>query len=439
MSSVEELAAYTVKQTALVPALLAYSLASRHSLRAYLAAKQVGPAPEQSEQGLKTLSRRRNLFGCLFLLAVFGSEFYLISTQNEKLLATCCRYLSAVAFQFAIFGGFADLTKAYQTAVHRGPTRLLFHSVAGTVSKSRVAVCVAIATALNAAAFFELHYAAGLAISSAFMYRFLAYGHSRTFSIRVYTICLLSWLALTFLLSGIMIMLVATYWMDGAAGDGTVATGESTYEGPTGALLLSGYMGIAISSWLAIAPGLLITACYRFDFANHVEASPEVASVGQLATTPAPPKLAHLVSEGVIVPQSDPVGFARPYYTVALWSWLLAAMASFGILTLAVPVDADLLIVHPLDYLTLTLAIPFMVVGLIVTASLRGEFRRLWTYKEVWVPKSEDKTEGAIALPEGDEEESLPAYEVGEQHDLADEKAPLIVVEEVAATNAVSK
>ena len=126
------------------------------------------------------------------------------------------------------YQGFADLTKAYEVAVHRAPSReyayteddtederytrsdarnylqksvLVFRRVVGTASWSRVVVCAAIATSLNAAAFFELHYAAGLAISAAVLYRFLAYGHTRTFSIRIYTICLLSWLALTFILS----------------------------------------------------------------------------------------------------------------------------------------------------------------------------------------------------------------------------------------------
>ncbi|KAG0659418.1 hypothetical protein C6P46_005197 [Rhodotorula mucilaginosa] len=429
MASLTEYATYTLKHTAIVPALLAYTIGSRHSLRAYLAAQQLGPAPELSEELKKKLSWRRNLLGLILVFGIFGSEIYLISTQNEKALAMCCRYLFAAAFQRSIYLGFADLTKAYEVAVHRAPSLLVFRRVVGTASWSRVVVCAAIATALNAAAFFELHYAAGLAISAAVLYRFLAYGHTRTFSIRIYTICLLSWLALTFILSGVMVMLIANYYMDGAAGDGTVATGEA-YDGPTGALLLNGYTGMWMSAWFALAPGLLIAACYRFDYANHVESSPEVASIGQLATTPAPRKFTALLSEGVIVPQTDPVGFARPYYTTALWSWLLAALASFGIISTAMPLDEDMMLMRPTDYLTLTLSIPFMVVGLVVTASIRGEFKRVWTYKEVWVPKQDDdKTEGAIALPEGDDEEALPAYEVDEERDSVDEKAPLVVVD----------
>jgi hypothetical protein len=94
------------------------------------------------------------------------------------------------------------------------------------------------------------------------------------------------------------------------------------------------------------------------------------------------------------------------------------------------PLDEDMMLMRPTDYLTLTLSIPFMVVGLVVTASIRGEFKRVWTYKEVWVPKQDDdKTEGAIALPEGDDEEALPAYEVDEERDSVDEKAPLVVVD----------
>jgi hypothetical protein len=32
-----------------------------------------------------------------------------------------------------------------------------------------------------------------------------------------------------------------------------------------------------------------------------------------------------------------------PYYTTALWSWLLAALASFGIISTAMPLDEDMM------------------------------------------------------------------------------------------------
>jgi hypothetical protein len=32
------------------------------------------------------------------------------------------------------------------------------------------------------------------------------------------------------------------------------------------------------------------------------------------------------------------------YYTTALWSWLLAALASFGIISTAMPLDEDMLL-----------------------------------------------------------------------------------------------
>lgn len=141
MASLTEYATYTLKHTAIVPALLAYTIGSRHSLRvslhgpsfpgattrnrpnlvtrksrfakrlthpvcarqAYLAAQQLGPAPELSEELKKKLSWRRNLLGLILVFGIFGSEIYLISTQNEKVLAVCCRYLFAAAFQRSIY------------------------------------------------------------------------------------------------------------------------------------------------------------------------------------------------------------------------------------------------------------------------------------------------------------------------------------------------
>lgn len=177
-----------------------------------------------------------------------------------------------------------------------------------------------------------------------------------------------------------------------------------------------------------------IAACYRFDYANHVEANPELAQIATLETVAPSSKCRRAISDGVVLPQSDPVGFARPYFTTALWSWMLAMMASFGILSMAMPLSAEVLAMHTLDLVGLTLAIPFMVVGIVLTASIRGEFKRMWTYKETWFTKADDKTEGAIALLSGDaDEETLPAYEIDSDRESLDEKAPLVPVEATLA------
>lgn len=175
-----------------------------------------------------------------------------------------------------------------------------------------------------------------------------------------------------------------------------------------------------------------IAGCYRFDWANHVEANPDIASAHTFEVASPPAKYADRVSAGVVVPKSDPAGFARPYYTTALWTWLLAMLASFGLHASALPIPAEMIATHSVDIVGMTLAILFMVPALFITASIRGEFKRLWTYKEVWVPAQTDEAEGVIALPAGDdEEESLPAYDAGAHRAASlDEKAPITVVEE---------
>jgi len=55
--------------------------------------------------------------------------------------------------------------------------------------------------------------------------------------------------------------------------------------------------------------------------------------------------------------------------------------------------------------MSLTLAIPLMVTALVITASIRGEMRSLWTYTEVWTPaKKENKAAAEEVDVEEDEE-----------------------------------
>lgn len=113
--------------------------------------------------------------------------------------------------------------RSYKPAVWRAPKSVLFAHVPGSISWSRVALSVVAATGVNVAAYFGLHYSAGMAISAALLERFISRTHFGSFSLRVVMISLLTWLALTFALSGAMVMVIANYYMDGAAGDGTVA------------------------------------------------------------------------------------------------------------------------------------------------------------------------------------------------------------------------
>jgi len=74
------------------------------------------------------------------------------------------------------------------------------------------------------------------------------------------------------------------------------------------------------------------------------------------------------------------------------------------------------------NWLSFGLSSIFLLVGLSLTAAFRGEFKKFWTYREVWVPKEEK----GIALEENASstssmDETLPAYEV-----VSDVKQPLL-------------
>jgi len=75
------------------------------------------------------------------------------------------------------------------------------------------------------------------------------------------------------------------------------------------------------------------------------------------------------------------------------------------------------------SHLSFVLSTVFLLVGLTLTSACRGEFKRFWTYREVWVPKREK----GISLEETESpstssmEETLPAYEV-----VSEVKEPLL-------------
>lgn len=136
----------------------------------------------------------------------------------------------------------------------------MFAPLRSSISKSRLLVTVAIATGLNVATYLDMHYAAAMALSTAAIFRLISRTPSRTFSLRVYMIVLLAWLALTALISGVLVTYLVNYWMDGAAGDGTVAAGVEQGSRPDGSMILTGYIGTYQTAMLAFAPGILVSA-----------------------------------------------------------------------------------------------------------------------------------------------------------------------------------
>jgi nitrate reductase gamma subunit len=93
----------------------------------------------------------------------------------------------------------------------------------GTVSKPKVALAALLATGCNAGAYFSSHRAFAVLAGTALLYRFMAQAQMRKVSIRMTAIALLSWLALTAVLSaGLIMMLIKSGVMDDAA--------ESSFE-----------------------------------------------------------------------------------------------------------------------------------------------------------------------------------------------------------------
>ncbi|GAA6055866.1 hypothetical protein JCM3770_001528 [Rhodotorula araucariae] len=437
MDTVQDVAQYVVQHTAVLPGLLGFSMAARQSLRTYIASQAVEAPPKVSDKDLKRMRRARRI-GALFACgAVFGTEFWLLSQGNEQVLDCFFRYLFAFVYQLALMGTLVDLTKSLKWAAFRSPGNFLhFRPAPGTVSFPRVLTAVAIATGINLAAYFDVHAGFASLLSVALLYRTLSQPHRRTFSLRVIMICLLAWLAITFVLSALVIVYVANYYMDGAAGSPILeGLDDGSGDAPSFASpVVMRYINLFMPFLYSVGPGILITGCFRFDWANHVENSPEVASVVTLETCEPRQRCAKFLSQGVILPSTISTAFPKPYYTTALSAWLLAQVAVFGLWVAAMPVPAEILETGTFDFMGLMLAIPFIIVGLVVTAFIRGEFRRLWTYKEVW-SRTEDDNGGAIVLAEAEADTEAhgpaPAYEADEKHALL--AAPVAAVVDEAA------
>ncbi|BGP41259.1 hypothetical protein JCM10450v2_005301 [Rhodotorula kratochvilovae] len=444
MDTVQDVAQYVAQHTAVLPGLLGFSMAARQSLKVYVASQAVEAPPKVSDEDLTKMRRARRIGALLGCTAVFGTEVWLLSQGNEQVLDCFFRYLFAFVYQLALMGTLVDLTKSLKWAAFRSPGNFLhFRPAPGTVSFPRVFTAFAIATGVNLAAYFDIHAVFGTFLSVALLYRTLSQPHRRTFSLRIMMICLLAWLALTFVLSALVIVYIANYYMDGAAGSPIL---EGVTDGPDdvpsfASPVVMRYINLLMPFLYSVGPGILITGCFRFDWANHVEASPEVASAVTLETCEPRKRLAKYLSQGVVLPSSISTAFPKPYYTTALASWLLAQVIVFGLWVAAMPLPAELLETGTFDLMGLTLAIPSIIVGLVITASIRGEFRRIWTYKEVW-SRAEDDNGGAIVLAEGgdvdvEEQADAPAYEADEKRALLADPVEVVVEEAAPAYSVV--
>ncbi|CEQ41543.1 SPOSA6832_03268 [Sporobolomyces salmonicolor] len=415
--SICQLGQYVAAHTAVLPALLGFSMGARNSLKTYLAVQALPDAPKLEEGELKKFTRKKKAVHALVIAGLVGTEGYLLINGSEAILDIFFRYLFAFVYQSALMGTLFDLTHAFKWSVFRSAGRSLhFCPAAGTVSKPRVLTALAIATALNFAAYYNVHSTFTQFLTIALLYRTLSQAHGRTtFSLRVMLLGMIAWLALTFILSGIVIAAVVKFYgeVEGtfaeSGEEAAVEIEDIEYTGFASPAVM-GYINLMMPFVFSCGPGVLIAGCFRFDYANANADSPDAFAAPALETVDAPVKrssrFARFFSRGVVFPTTLTSRFFKPYYTTALWSWLLAQLATFGIFALALPLPAEALSTSAFDLLGLALAIPFLVVGLAITASIRGEFRRLWTYKEVWCPTVDD----AAAAEEPDVEEQVPAY-----------------------------
>lgn len=430
MASLQELATYAATRTAILPGALAFSMGARQSLKNFIAVQALGDAPPVDEDDRKRLKRCRVFAATFFMVGILGTEFWLLGQQDEKALDIFFRVLFGFVYQMAFMGTLVDLTKAWSWAAFRGHGRILhFRPATGTVSFPRVLTSFTLATALNVGAYFNVSRTIGSALAVALLYRTVGQAHRKTFSIRVMSLAMLAWLGLVFLLSGIAIaVIVKKYQEDGPGGEADVAKPEDIAFASKSVM---DYINLMSPFIYGIVPGMLIAGCYRFDYANHVEENPTVASTITLETVEPSARFARFLSQGVIVPSSVPSRFYKPYFATALRSWLVAQLCVFGLFAVALPLDKAVLDTSAFDFLGLTLAIPFMIVGLGITAGIRGEFKKLWRHREVWTPKEGVEAEGGVVLAE-DVEEQLPTYEADEKKALlARETAPAYEVVDV--------
>ncbi|GAA5908727.1 hypothetical protein JCM6882_008186 [Rhodosporidiobolus microsporus] len=428
MSNLQELAAYVAQHTAVLPGTLAFSMGARSSLKAYLAVQAVEDPPKVEEEDLRRLKRCQRFAGISFLAMLLGTEFWLITNNDEKALDVFFRVLLGIAYQAAFFGTLVDMTKAFSWAVFRSPGRMLhFRPARGTVSFPRVLVSFATATALNLGTYFNVSSSMGSILVVALLYRAVAQAHRRTFSIRVVSLAMLAWLGLTFILSGAVIMYMIKNYKETPNGDlvddeGNVVMPAHPDEVSFASPAVMNYINALFPFIYAVVPGMLVAGAFRFDYANYVTENPAAASAITLETIEPRARFARILSKGVVLPTQAPKNFYKPYFATALRSWVLAQAVTFGIFAAGLPLEEDVFKTSAFDLLGLSLAIPFMIVGLAITATIRGEFRKLWTYREVWTPKEGEAAEGGIVLAE---EEQLPSYEAPVAA-VADEKAPLL-------------
>ncbi|GAA6060370.1 hypothetical protein JCM10212_004554 [Sporobolomyces blumeae] len=434
------LARYVLTTGGLAAGLVGFALGARASLNTWTAVQAVDADPRLDKKLETKITRINLVMSILAIVSLVGVEIYCFSTKEVRIIDRFLTIVFAGVFQVMLNNAFVDLTKAQEWAVHRGPSRILhFRAATGSRSYVKLVVAVLLAAAVNAATYYELHWACGTAVIAALVYSRLGSPPGKSFSIRLSIIVYSIYMSVVTALVGFAVVAAIK-----TRGDADQAPSDDEADAAPGFDFASPrvmrYMELFMTGIYQTISGLVIAACLRFDHANAVEASPELFAPPQLASSQVPdPTLASILSEGVVLPRSFRTRFAKPYYTTALVSWLLAQLVATAMFAAVLPVPQTFLDSGAFVFLATYLSCISISVSLCVVAASRGEFIKMWKYKETWIPKADkgvqldeanstnDDARSVASLPAyeaaADDKAAVPATKAAPAYDLVDRKA----------------
>ncbi|KAM0746411.1 hypothetical protein T439DRAFT_329856 [Meredithblackwellia eburnea MCA 4105] len=417
----------------ILPALIVFAIAPPATLRAWIAVRSLAPPPALEKEQSRALKKRRLFHFAALAAIVFGVEYWFFSDSGGDAFNWFFIGIWSILVNGAFMSILVDLTGAFQWAAYRANSgRTLWRFAPGSVKRFRLGLVAITSLTLTAHTFLIRDRPALLTglISTAMLYRFVVMSQHRVVSIRGIMLVLVGWIATSFALAGVLIALAIKLQQGRDGKDGQSPVGpQDPLEGldPVEKLWprVQEFTSVLTSILFAAGPGILIAACYRFDYSHHLaqsslsypvaeEAERKVCtrrrrrSCSSTSCADTPFKAA----PGAIVPLSSPTGFPRTLYAIALSSWVFAQAAVVVLFAMAPLPDELRDDPNVFDLSALVVTIPVMVVSVVMGACVTGRAREMWTYREQWVVMPVENVEGAIKLEEGEEEgESLPAYE----------------------------
>ncbi len=150
--------------------------------------------------------------------------------------------------------------------------------------------------------------------------------------------------------------------------------------------------------WLSVLyasiPQALVGLCYRFDNANSSEVDPSGKVDAEIVEVATP------TAVGVMIPKHLSNKFFKPYYLTALTTWcfvnlLFLYLVATNFISFDEPSQDK-----AYGLFAAIMATPVMLLAIIGLAAIRGELKKMWTYKEEWGVnvKKPDCSEAAAPL-----------------------------------------